>query len=187
MPIILENEVKVIEELSNTNSLALTWLPSVPEWSFFQARYRPSVSDEGGAVPLALCLLQNKSTAGSSNQGKEGNNLQSISLKTHTCWHDGIRSFIFPQPGWAPLPQPAKSPLARLQLDSTEAELSLRLRRFREQPVGPFNTCRLPAQGHPDYLAACPVCKAVYILIIKPIASGFLQLSERKEKDKPDV
>lgn len=186
MPIILKNEVKVIEELSNTNSLALTWVPSVvPEWSFFLARYRPSVSAEGGAGPLSLFyLLQNKSMADSSNQGKEANNLQSISPKTHTCWQDGTPSFIFPQPGCAP---GVKSPLASLQLDPTEAELSLRRRSFRDQPLGPFNTCRLPAQGHPDYLTACPVCKAVYFLIVKPIASCFLQLSGRNEKNESDV
>lgn len=85
------------------------------------------------------------------------------------------------------VPPGVKSPLASLQLDPTEAELSLRRRSFRDQPLGPFNTCRLPAQGHPDYLTACPVCKAVYFLIVKPIASCFLQLSGRNEKNKSGV
>lgn len=72
--------------------VVLTWMPSVaPEWSFFLARCHPSVTDEGGTVPLSLFYsLQNRQMRGRVVVTREERETH------HTSRRDGNIFLIFP-------------------------------------------------------------------------------------------
>lgn len=54
--------------------------------------------------------------------------------------------------------------------------------RLKEPPPEKSCTCRFAAQGHPDYLTACAISKAIHFLVIKPVPSCLLQLSGKEYK-----
>lgn len=82
--------------------------------------------------------------------------------------------YVPPQSGWA---HEGKIPPIRIHEDFTPEDLWLEVKHLKEPPPERSCTCRFAAQGHPDYLTACAVSKAIQFLVIKPVSSCLLQFS----------
>lgn len=94
---------------------------------------------------------------------------------------DGNTVFMLPTNGLSPWSE-GRHTACKNTLWSHSSGSMTEAKCLREPYPNRSGTCRLAAQGHPDYLTAGVVSKAVHSVVIKPVSSCFLQLSGKEEK-----
>lgn len=92
---------------------------------------------------------------------------------------DGNTVFMLPTNGLSPWSE-GRHTACKNTLWSHSSGSMTEAKCLREPYPNRSDTCRLAAQGHPDYLTAGVVSKAVHSVVIKPVSSCFLQLSGKE-------
>lgn len=136
------------------------------------------MTDEGETVPLSLFYsLKDKQKHGiwvmmaGGECGRRGTQ--------HACRTDGNTVFMLPTNGLSPWNEGRHTTSKNTLRFHTRGSMN-EVKHLKEPYPNRSGTCRFAAQGHPDYLTACVVSKAIHFLVIKPVSSCLLQLSEKE-------
>lgn len=127
-------------------------------------------------VSLLFTSKQTKTWQSGGDEGGKGNTLYLQKGQQYNL-------YVPPQSGWA---HEGKIPPIRIHEDFTPENLWLEVKHLKEPPPERSCTCRFATQGHPDYLTACAISKAIHFLVIKPVSSCLLQLSGKEYKKMTD-
>lgn len=97
----------------------------------------------------------------------------------HAYRKDGNIVFMLPTNGLSPRNEGRHTTCKNTLRFHTRGSMT-EVKHLKEPYPNRSGTCRFVAQGHPDYLTAGVVSKAIHFLVIKPVSSCFLQLSGKE-------